>query len=123
VVRFLWAVVLVMACFGIASMPAAAAPYGIVIGAAPPPPRVEAVPAPRSGYVWVPGYWDWRRRHHVWIPGTWIRQRPGYVYRQPHWVRRGGQWHLQHGHWDRHDRDRDGVPDPYDRHPNNPRRP
>lgn len=26
---------------------------------APPPPRVEAVLAPRPGYVWAPGYWAW----------------------------------------------------------------
>lgn len=28
----------------------------IVIGNAPPAPRHEGVPAPRRGFIWVPGY-------------------------------------------------------------------
>ncbi len=31
----------------------------INIGVAPPTPRYEVVPAPRAGYVWAPGSWDW----------------------------------------------------------------
>jgi hypothetical protein len=111
----------------------------IVIGNPPPPPRYEAVPAPRHGYVWVPGFWDWNGRRHVWIAGHWERARPGYAYYRPEWHREGDRWVLNRGHWaeerhdhgrhegwerheDRHDRDHDGVPDRFDHHPNNPHR-
>src|ERR1700712_4050337 len=50
------------------------------IGVAPPPPRVEVVPAPRHGYVWAPGYWDYRGHNHVWVAGRYIPQRHGYRY-------------------------------------------
>ena len=45
---------------------------------APPPPRVEVVPAPRPGYVWAPGYWAWEGGRHVWRGGHWVVVRPGY---------------------------------------------
>src|SRR5437868_5027553 len=45
----------------------------IDIDVAPPPVRVETAPGPRSGYVWVPSYWDWRGREHVWVQGRWLR--------------------------------------------------
>ncbi|MEQ1515536.1 MAG: YXWGXW repeat-containing protein, partial [Usitatibacteraceae bacterium] len=93
---------------------------GISINVPPPPARYEVVPAPRRGYVWVPGYWDWRGRRHVWVNGVWARERRGYVYRPHTWEQRGNGWYLNRGNWDR---DRDGVPNRYDRHPNNPYRP
>lgn len=86
---------------------------------APPAPRVERVPAPRRGYVWVPGYWDWRGHRHVWVPGVWMRERRGYAYHPHRWIERDGAWVLERGRWDR---DGDGVPDSRDRHPNNPNR-
>jgi hypothetical protein len=93
----------------------------VVIGQAPPPPRFESVPPPRVGYVWSPGYWDWRGNRHQWIRGTWVASRPGYVYYQPHWVQHDGRWMRQEARWDRGpngDRDHDGVPNRYDRHDN-----
>lgn len=105
---------------GAAAMPAAAhTSVSISIGAAPPPPRVEVVPPPRAGYVWVPGHWEWRGNHHVWIGGNWLRARPGYVYHAPEWRRAQGRWVYAAGRWDR---DRDGIPNRYDRHPDNRRR-
>ncbi|WP_408014840.1 thrombospondin type 3 repeat-containing protein [Rugamonas rivuli] len=105
---------------------------------APPPPRYEAVPGPRVGYIWAPGYWDWRGNRHEWIGGSWISARPGYVYAQPHWVQRDGRWLREEARWERgpygdrdhdgipnrydRDRDGDGVPNRYDRRPDNPRR-
>ena len=90
----------------------------------PPPQRVEVVPAPRHGYVWAPGYWDWRGKKHVWVKGHWFAERRGYAYQPHRWVEHEGRWSLERGHWDRarHDSDRDGVPDRSDRHPNNPHR-
>ena len=112
-----------------------AAAVDISVQIAPPTPRYEAVPPPRHGYVWVPGYWDWRGQRHVWVGGTWARERPGYSYRAPRWEQRDGRWALNRGDWVRGDRDHDGipnradrdrdgdgVPNRRDRQPDNPRR-
>ena len=95
--------------------PVFAGPVSVDIRVAPPAPRYEAVPAVRRGYVWTPGYWDWRRNRHYWHAGTWVRERPGYVYTHPAWVQNGDRWRLNHGAWARGDRDRDGVPNRLDR--------
>lgn len=105
------------------SSAAIAAPVNIAVRVGPPPPRVEVIPAPRAGYVWTPGYWDWRGNRHYWVNGAYVRERRGYVYAQPNWVQDGDRWRLHRGAWARGDRDRDGVPNRYDRHPGNPRRP
>jgi hypothetical protein len=100
------------------------AAWGVSIDIAPPAPRVVAVPAPRPGYIWAPGYWDWRENRHVWVDGRWIAERPGYVYAQPGWVQHDGHWVLERGHWHpMGDHDHDGVPNAVDTHPNNPYRP
>jgi len=86
---------------------------------APPPVRYEAVPAPRRGYIWAPGYWEPRGHRNVWRAGHWVQARPGYVYRQPVWSQQGKRWDYRPGRWDR---DGDGVPNRYDRSPRNPYR-
>lgn len=86
----------------------------------PPPLRHEVFPAARHGHVWVPGYWDWRGHRHHWIKGYWLRERVGYRYQPHRWEQRDGGWYVSRGRWDR---DGDGIPDRYDRHPNNPYRP
>jgi hypothetical protein len=98
----------------------------VVMGSAPPAPLYERVPAPRRGYVWAPGYWEWTGHRHRWVRGDWLEARPGYVYEAPSWHRRGDRWYLEPGGWDRGrdrhmaysdrerravDRDRDGIPD------------
>ena len=97
----------------------------------PPAVRYEAVPAPRAGYVWAPGYWDYRGSHHVWVRGHWVHERVGYVYSAPRWVQDGGRWRLERERWEHGeriahrgygDRDGDGVPNRYDAHPDNPYR-
>ena len=39
-------------------------------------PMVESLavvqPAPRAGYIWSPGHWEWNGRRHVWVAGRWI---------------------------------------------------
>lgn len=88
---------------------------------APPQPRYERVPRLRPGYVWAPGYWDWRGNRHEWIRGTWLRDRPGFTYEPPHWRQRDGHWYLEQGRWEQprryrgRDRDRDGMPDRFER--------
>ncbi|MES2152294.1 MAG: YXWGXW repeat-containing protein [Pseudomonadota bacterium] len=94
----------------------------LIIRVAPPPPREEAIPAPRHGYTWVAGNWDWRNNRHVWVNGSWIRERNGYVYQQPAWEERDGSWHRRAGAWGRGDNDGDGVRNRDDAHPNNPNR-
>jgi hypothetical protein len=100
------------------SAPSFAAPLNVDVRIAPPAARHEAMPGPRAGYVWTPGYWDWRGKRHVWVSGNWVRERPGYVYTRPTWVNDNGRWHLYRGEWARGDRDGDGIPNRYDRNPN-----
>jgi len=89
--------------------------FQLYIGSAPPAPIYEVVPAARHGYVWAPGYWEWRGHRHSWVRGHYIAARPGYAYAAPSWRERGGRWYMEPAHWDRHDRDRDGIPDRYER--------
>ena len=71
----------------------------IVAPVAPPPPRVEVMPAPRAGYVWDQGHWHWRHGRYVWIPGHWQGVRAGYHWVPGHWVARGPNWRWAPGHW------------------------
>ena len=71
------------------------------IDVAPPPPRVEVVPAARPGYVWAPGYWAWRRHRHEWVGGRWIVERRGYHWVPDAWVVNGPHYHYVRGHWER----------------------
>ena len=82
------------------AMPAAAQ-ININIGVAPPAPRYETVPAPRSGYVWAPGYWHWEGQRHVWAPGRWMAARPGFHWVADRWEPREGRHHYEAGHWER----------------------
>ena len=73
----------------------------LYVGVAPPEPRVEVVPEPRRGYVWAPGFWEWRGRHHYWVPGHWMRARVGYHWEPDRWDRDGERWHYYRGGWNR----------------------
>ncbi|HVZ42625.1 MAG TPA: hypothetical protein VHA82_02360 [Ramlibacter sp.] len=121
-----------------------ATPAVVAIDVAPPTPIVEAVPAPREGFTWSPGYYAWTNGGYTWVNGSWIENRVGLTWVAPHWQQGpDGRWMLAGGAWlprDQavavrmgRDRDRDGVPDAidddkdndglpnrYDRHPNNP---
>jgi hypothetical protein len=89
----------------------------VFIGTAPPAPLVERIPAPRHGYVWAPGHWEWNGRRHIWTRGVWIAERPGYVYTAPTWYRGDRGWTMRPAGWAPYgrDRDRDGVPDRFER--------
>ncbi len=74
----------------------------------PPAPQYEAIPAPRPGYAWAPGYWQNQNDRRVWAPGRWMEAR-----QDQHWVpdrwesyRDGNQekWRHQPGRWDRDER-------------------
>ncbi|HEY0824568.1 MAG TPA: YXWGXW repeat-containing protein, partial [Ramlibacter sp.] len=81
---------------------AAQAQYTAIVSTAPPPPRYEVVPAPRVGWVWAPGHYEWRGNEYVWVEGHWMRDRVGYEYREPRWVQRAdGSWILVGDNWER----------------------
>jgi hypothetical protein len=91
---------LVAAALGAFSIPAAArANVDLFVNIAPPAAPYEYVPAPRVGFVWIPGYWDWRYGRHYWVGGHWARHRPGYVYQPARWVDYGGRWHSARPYW------------------------
>jgi hypothetical protein len=111
------------ASFGAVPLAALAQRVNIIV--APPPPRSEVVPAPRRGFEWAPGHWEWRNRRHVWTAGHWVQARRGYSYEAPRWVENNGRWNMNQGRWvraTRNDRDGDGVRNSRDSAPNNPNR-
>jgi hypothetical protein len=71
------------------------------VAVAPPPLRVEVIPArPSAGHVWIPGHWIWRNGVHEWAVGHWaLPPEPGYVWEPARWVAEGGQWAFYEGHW------------------------
>lgn len=71
----------------------------IIAPTAPPPPRVEVVPAPRPGYAWDNGHWRWGHGQYVWAPGHWQPVRAGYHWVPGHWAQRGPRWRWIEGHW------------------------
>jgi WXXGXW repeat (2 copies) len=138
---------LALASIGVMPLPASAETR-IFVDVAPPAPRHEVVPIARPGFVWAPGYWDWRNGRHVWVKGHWVRERKGYYWHPNRWEQRDGRWYFERGRWDREryarwderrggmgdkdhdgvpnrfdrDRDGDGVPNRFDSRPDNPRR-
>lgn len=92
--------ILLCALLGVGSiaMPAAAQ-ISINIGIAPPPLRYEVVPAPRSGFTWAPGYWQWQDQRHVWATGRWIAVRPGSYWVADRWEPRDGRHYYEPGRW------------------------
>src|SRR5258705_7074962 len=110
---------------GGAAMPLPAmAAIEVYVNAAPPPVRYEREPEFRRGYVWSPGYWDYRRDKHVWVKGSSVRERNGFAYEPNRWVERDGRWNLERSRWNksRRDNDGDGVPNNRDSRPNDTNR-
>jgi|SRR5688572_20165355 len=101
----------------------------IYVDIAPPEPRREFIPDARPGYVWAPGHYVWRQGEYRWIPGRYIREVRGRYYHPAHWEERNGRWVFVEPGWRREryaynqyhygyargDRDRDGIPNRYDR--------
>ncbi len=95
----------------VATPSVAIAAGGVYVNVGPPPERVEVVPQLRRGYVWAPGYWNWRGHRHVWVKGHAVRAREGYAYQPHRWVERDGRWNLERARWSqRRDSDGDGIP-------------
>jgi hypothetical protein len=90
-----------IAAGGMFSAGPVSAGVNVDITVAPPAPRVEVVPPHRSGYVWAPGYWEWRGHEHVWVSGRWMAERHGYRWVPDRWEQHGDRWHRYPGHWER----------------------
>jgi hypothetical protein len=69
---------------------------------APPAPRVEPV-APREGYIWAPGYWEWNGRAYKWVSGSYIYERRAAHWVADRWEQVGPHWQHVHGHWEQGD--------------------
>ena len=82
-------------------MSSASAQDVIYIMTAPPPMRAEVVQVQPAGYMWAPGYWDYRGNNYVWVDGERMRVVDGYTYRQHRWVERDGRWSREQARWDR----------------------
>ena len=70
------------------------------VNVAPPPPPEEVVPAPRVGYVWAPGYYDYDGHRHHWRHGHWIHEHHGHHWVADRWDEHEGRWHHERGHWE-----------------------
>jgi len=77
------------------------ASVGIDVNVGPPAVVQETVPAPREGYTWAPGYWDYDNGRHEWRKGHWERNHAGEHWRNSEWREHEGHWTLERGHWDR----------------------
>ena len=91
---------LVAATLGFSAAPAGArTDVGVYLDFGPPALPVEVVAAPRVGFVWVPGFWDWRYNRYHWVAGHHVRGHPGYHYVASRWVQHGSRWGFERGYW------------------------
>ena len=68
--------------------------------AAPPPAQEERPPAPRDGYTWAPGYWDWGGHGYSWVRGRYIFEHRGAHWVPDRWDQVGSRWRHEAGHWE-----------------------
>ena len=100
--RVLWSMLFSAGIVAFATQ-AQAARVDFDVTVAPPPDRVEVVPAPRPGYTWDKGYWNWDNGHYAWHEGQWIRDREGHHYVEHRWEHDGDHYKFHAGHWDDED--------------------
>lgn len=66
---------------------------------APPPPRDENYGAPRDGYVWARGFFQWKNGAYDWVPGHWERKQAARQWADAKWELRGTVWIFVEGGW------------------------
>jgi hypothetical protein len=88
-------------CFASGGTQAALAGSAAEANVAPPAARDEQAPAPRDGYVWAAGYWDWNGHAYTWVPGHFIFQHRGAHWVADRWDQAGDHWQHVSGHWER----------------------
>jgi YXWGXW repeat-containing protein len=86
-----------VAGLALAAAPAWSAVEYYEVQVAPPAPIVEVAPAPQSGMVWIPGYYDYRGSDYVWVQGHFEPARTGYVYSAPRYVEKEHRYYS--GRW------------------------
>ena len=73
------------------------------VDVAPPPLPPYAQPAiPAEGYLWMPGFWAWRKDvpDYYWVPGTWVKPpRAGLLWTPPYWSSADGGYAFHAGYW------------------------
>lgn len=73
------------------------------VNVAPPPlPSYEQPTIPAQGYLWVPGFWAWRKSvpDYFWVPGTWVKPpQSGLLWTPPYWSRVDGGYAFHDGYW------------------------
>jgi hypothetical protein len=73
------------------------------VNVAPPPlPSYEQPAIPAQGYLWVPGFWAWRKSvpDYFWVPGTWVQPpQPGLLWTPPYWSRVDDGYAFHAGYW------------------------
>ncbi len=73
------------------------------VSEAPPSlPSYEQPASPAQGYLWVPGFWAWRKSvpDYFWVPGTWVRPpQSGLLWTPPYWSRVDGGYAFHAGYW------------------------
>lgn len=70
-----------------------------------PPPLLnyEQAPCPEEGYLWTPGYWNWRGAGYYWVPGAWVQPpRAGVLWTPGYWAFMGGSYVFHAGYWGPH---------------------
>jgi len=94
-------VALTLGLAGSATLAAAASSSAeIELRIGPPADRVEVVAAPREGYIYERGHYDWDGNRYVWNEGRFIQKREGHVYTPYALEHRGDRWYYRRGHWD-----------------------
>lgn len=75
----------------------------IIAPSAPPPPRIETIPAAPSPQVmyWRPGHWMWNGTSWSWMQGQYVeRPSPQAVWEPGHWVQQpSGGYVWVDGRW------------------------
>jgi len=110
--KTLFSIAFVAAIFVFATPATAQLHIGVGIRIGPPPaPKEEVVVTrpPHRGWVWIPGNYEWRSRHHkyVWVKGHWIKPpRAHAVWIPGRWEQRNNEWVYFEGRWDSKPRNR-----------------
>ena len=94
------ALTMALGTLGMAVTASAAKFVDLEIGVAPPPDRVETVPAPRPGYIYERGHYIVEGDRYVWHEGHYIREREGHHWQPYVLEHHGDRWHYRAGHWD-----------------------
>ncbi len=71
------------------------------------PSGVELMPAPREGYIWAPGHYEWNGTRQVHMSGVWVRDE-----QHPKWTafRSGPNTSYATGPFELRDRDGNVIP-------------